>query len=35
VERHRKYASDYSEGTYISAAVCYEAVISTVFYVLR
>ncbi|XP_071149376.1 metabotropic glycine receptor-like [Mytilus edulis] len=33
--RIRSAPSDYSEGTYISAAICYEAVISTVFYVLR
>ncbi|XP_069107842.1 metabotropic glycine receptor-like [Argopecten irradians] len=31
----RAAPSDYSEGTYISAAICYEAVVSCIFYVLR
>ncbi|XP_062590312.1 metabotropic glycine receptor-like [Saccostrea cucullata] len=33
--RVRSAPSDFAEGTYITAAICYEAVISIVFYVLR
>ena len=33
--RVRAAPSEYSEGTYVSAAICYECFISTVFYILR
>ncbi|KAK3083240.1 hypothetical protein FSP39_017567 [Pinctada imbricata] len=33
--RVRSAPSEYSEGTYVSAAICYEAVISIVYYILR